>query len=70
LGCRFLGQVDVLGGQRLLALRLVSRPVVSISGDMITVTTSTTEKTVFLSIVGITTITSHGEATVRIAEDL
>ncbi|NDL60199.1 hypothetical protein F7O44_24300 [Phytoactinopolyspora sp. XMNu-373] len=43
---------------------------VSISGDLITVTTITTEKTVFLSIIGITTITSHGEATVRIAEDL
>ncbi|WP_343074344.1 pilus assembly protein TadG-related protein [Phytoactinopolyspora limicola] len=43
---------------------------VSISGDLITVTTITTEKTVFLSIIGITTLTSHGEATVRIAEDL
>ncbi|WP_216853232.1 pilus assembly protein TadG-related protein [Phytoactinopolyspora halotolerans] len=43
---------------------------VSISGDLITVTTTTTEATVFLSIIGITSVAGEGQATVRITEGL
>ncbi|WP_166353833.1 pilus assembly protein TadG-related protein [Phytoactinopolyspora limicola] len=43
---------------------------VAIRGDAITVTTHTTEPTVWLSIIGISSVTGRGEATVRIAEDL
>ncbi|NED96859.1 hypothetical protein G1H11_16250 [Phytoactinopolyspora alkaliphila] len=43
---------------------------VSIHGDIIRVTTATSEPTVFLSILGITTMSATGEASVRITTGL
>ncbi|NDL57030.1 hypothetical protein [Phytoactinopolyspora mesophila] len=43
---------------------------VAISGDTITVTTQTTEPTVWLSIIGVSSVTGRGQATVRIGEDI
>lgn len=40
---------------------------VSVSGDTVTVTASATRDTVFLSILGIDTVTGTGEATARLA---